>query len=94
MDLEDDLRNGHYSYPTIGFEDVTARQSPEEVARAIRSDTEHVRRLWQICRELIGSARVRSGRLGADLFGAFVTILEARLDAFFSGLVGADPAEP
>lgn len=88
MDLEDDLRNGHYSYPTIGFEEEIARQSPEEVARAIRADTEHVRWLQQVCDELIGSARTRSERLGADLFGVFVTILDARLDAFFSSLLG------
>lgn len=87
-DLEDDIKNGHYSFPTIGFEEELHRQSPSRVAATIRSDVEHVKRLQQICRELIDSSRDRGIKLKADLFGYFVDMLEARLDVFFSKMLG------
>lgn len=90
MDLEEDIENGHYSYPTIGFEEELAKRSPHEVAIAIMSDVDHLRGLYQVCKGLIESSRERSVRLGADLFGYFVTILEARIDAYFSELLKAD----
>lgn len=87
MDLEDDLKNGHYSYPTLGFEDEITHLSPGELAALIRSDKEHIKQLQEVCQGLIDSARQRGIQLKADLFGYFVDILEARLDAFYAGLL-------
>jgi hypothetical protein len=86
-DLEDDIRNGHYSYPTIGFEEILCKQSPSEAATTIKADIGHIKRLQQVCKELIESSRNRGIKLKADLFGYFVDILQARLDAFFSKIL-------
>ena len=87
-DLEEDLKTGHYSYPTLGFEEELSRQSPSEVSKVIKSDREHIKRLYQVCKGLIESARNRSVDLGADLMGHFVIILESRLDSFFAEMLG------
>lgn len=87
IDLEEDLKNGHYSYPTIGFEGLLSKQSPTEVAATIKSDVEHLKRLYHVCKELIESSRNRCVKLKADLLGYFVNILEARIDSFFSNII-------
>jgi hypothetical protein len=87
IDLEEDLKNGHYSYPTLGFENEIAARPPGEAAALIRSDMEHMQRMQAICKELIESSRKRCLNLKADLWGYFVDILENRLDAFYSGLL-------
>ena len=84
IDLEDDLKAGHYSYPTIGFEAELATQLPSEVAKLIKSDREHIERLYQVSKTLIENARDKAVALGADLMGYFVSILDSRLDAFYS----------
>lgn len=94
QDLEDDLRNGHYSYPTLGFEKEVSGLSPNQAASAIRSDEEHVRRLSRVCKELIQNSRRRSSKLKADLWGYFVDILEARLDKFFSDYLDRIKVDP
>lgn len=85
IDLEEDIKNGHYSYPTLGFEKELSGLSPGELATLIRSDKEHMKRLQWVCKGLIESSRNRCINLKADLLGYFVDILEARLDTFFSG---------
>lgn len=84
MDLEEDLKNGHYSFPTLGFEKEISSRSPSELAALITSDMEHMKRLQFICKGLIDSSRNRCIKLQADLYGYFVDMLEARLDVFFS----------
>ncbi len=87
MDLEEDLNNGHYSYPTLGFEDKLHQLSPNELAMLIKSDKEHVKNLQKICDELIAKAKAKCAALKADLFGYFVYMLEDRLHACFSQLL-------
>jgi hypothetical protein len=87
VDLEEDLKNGHYSYPTLGFEKELSSRSPSEVAALITSDMKHLRRLQLICKGLIDSSRDRCIKLKADLIGYFVGMLEARLDIFFSEML-------
>lgn len=89
-DLEDDLKNGHYSYPTLGFEDERAKLTPSELAARITSDKNHLQRLQVICHQLIEVSRSRCLSLKNDLFLFFVDILEARLDAFFSEILKVD----
>jgi hypothetical protein len=84
IDLEEDLKNGHYSYPTLGFEEELPSRLPSEMAALIKSDVEHIKRLQFVCKRLMDSSRNRGIKLKADLWGHFVDILEARLDAFFS----------
>ena len=87
IDLEEDLKNGHYSYPTLGFEKEISRRSPSELAVLIISDKKHMERLQWICKGLIDSSRNRCIKLKADLMGYFVDMLEARLDVFFSEMI-------
>ncbi len=87
MDLEDDLKNGHYAYPTLGFEKELASRPPGELAAIIKSDAGHIKRLQSICQELIDSSRNRGIQLKADFMKYFVDMLEARLDAFFQELL-------
>lgn len=88
VDLEEDLRNGHYSYPTLGFEAEITRRDPAELARMITADVEHMRRLQILCQNLIDDARERCNALKADLMAYMVDILEARLRDFFAKMVG------
>ncbi len=86
-DLEEDIKNGHYSYPTLGFEEELIKRSPSELAAMIRSDKVHIEHLRRIFKALLESSRARCKKLKADLFGYFVEILEARFDAYFADLV-------
>jgi hypothetical protein len=87
MDLEDDLSNGHYSYPTLGFEDKLLQLTPKEIAALIRSDREHIKNLHRICNELIAKSKVKCTNLKADFFGYFVFMLDERLNSYFSQLL-------
>ncbi|MGE5141400.1 MAG: hypothetical protein ACM3JD_18175 [Rudaea sp.] len=89
IDLEEDLANGHYSYPTLGFEKEISSRTPGEAAALIRSDKEHLQRMQLICQRLIAASRNRCIQLKADLWAYFVDLLEARLDAFFSATLKA-----
>lgn len=90
MDLEDDLKNGHFSYPTIGFEKDRAELSSSELASRITSDKNHLQESQAVCQQLIDRSRVKCLSLKNDLFLFFVDILEARLKAFFSGIMEVD----
>lgn len=90
MDLEDDLKNGHFSYPTLGFEKERANLSAGELAALITSDKNHLLRLQVICQRLIDGSRKRCLALKSDLFLFFVDILEVRLNAFFTGIIPED----
>jgi len=83
IDLEEDIKNGHYSYPTLGFDKELSRRLPDELAALIKSDMKHMCQLQYECKRLIGSSRDRCIVLKADLMLYFVDMLEARLDAFF-----------
>jgi hypothetical protein len=87
VDLEEDLANGHYAYPTLGFEGEIASQSPAALAARIRSDRDHMRRMQRTCQELMDSARNRCIQLHADLYATFVDLLQARLDSFFAEIL-------
>ncbi len=87
MDLEQDLKNGHYSYPTLGFEKELSRRPPGEAAALITSDREHLKRIRGICQALLAGARKRGIQLQADLFGYWGELLQTRLDDFFSEML-------
>lgn len=87
MDLEEDLKNGHYAYPTLGYEKELTGRLPGDLAALIRSDREQMKRMQWTCQELMDRSRERCARLNADLFGYFVDILAVRLDAFFAELL-------
>lgn len=84
MDLEDDLKHGHYAYPTLGFENEVSSLPPGELATRILQDRPHMQRLQSVCKDLIGRSRRRCAQLNADLLAFFVDILEARLDDFYA----------
>lgn len=86
MDLEEDLKNGHYSYPTLDFEKAIPNQSHKELAARIKADREHMQQMQWICQGLMDRSRNRCIQLKADLLGYFVDLLEARLNSFFSDM--------
>jgi hypothetical protein len=94
MDLEDDLSNGHYSYPTLGFEDKLHELSPHELSILIKTDKAHIKNLQKTCDELIGKSKAKCATLKADLFGYFVYILEDRLHTYFSQLLQENQPMP
>ena len=69
MDLEEDLKNGHYSYATLGYEKEIREKSPAELAAIIRSDKEHIRHLQTVFKELLESSKDRGKKLEANLSG-------------------------
>ncbi len=87
MDLEDDLSNGHYSYPTLGFEEKLSQLSPHELSILIKSDKEHIKKLQKICDDLISKSKIECDNLKAYLFGYFVSMLEERLHVYLSKLL-------
>lgn len=87
IDLEEDLQNGHYSYPTLGFEKSISSRPPSDSAALIKSDVKHLKHLQATCRGLIDGSRKRCLILKADLMGYFVDMLEARLDVFFAEML-------
>lgn len=87
MDLEEDHKNGHCSYSTMGFEKELSSRSPGELAALITSDMNHLKRLQLTYKGLIDSSRKKCINLKADLMAYFVDMLEARLDVFFSKML-------
>ncbi len=87
IDLEDDLKNGHYAYPTLGFENEIAGKPAGEAAALIKADRAHMKCMQLVCQGLMAGAREKCAQLKADLFGFFVVTLEARLDVFFGEML-------
>lgn len=89
IDLEEDIKNGHYSYTTIGFENQLSKQQPIEMTETIMIDKEYLKQIELVCKELIQSSRNKSAKLKADLLDYFVIILEAYLNSFFFKIINA-----
>ena len=81
-DLEGDLKVGHYSYVTLGVENIRTAD-PRQMTKTLRADSIRVRETHKRCKEMI----VRSRSLLAELEDPFlvrlVDVTDLRLDSYF-----------
>jgi hypothetical protein len=82
-DLEKDLAAGHYSYLTLGVENLTAQKDPQKTARQLRSDPKRVRETYHCSKEMIARARSILARLQDPYLVRLVDVTELRLDTYF-----------
>ena len=82
-DLEKDLAAGHYSYLTLGIENITSKKDPQSTARQLRSDPKRVRETYHCSKEMIAQARSILARLQDPYLLRLVDVTELRLDNYF-----------
>jgi hypothetical protein len=82
-DLEKDLAAGHYSYVTLGFDDLPKISDPKKTAQLLRDDPKRVRDTYTCSKEMIAQSRSILKRLNDEILVRLVDVTEARLDAFF-----------
>lgn len=82
-DLEKDLADGHYSYVTLGFEDIHKLNDPKKIAQLLRRDTKRVHDTYTCSKEMINQARSILKRLNDPYLVRLVDVTELRLDSFF-----------
>lgn len=82
-DLEDDLKVGHYSYVTLGYEQLIESKKPKEIAKILRKDKKHVRDSYDVCKDLIAQSKSILEDLNDPYLARIVEVTELRLDSFF-----------
>lgn len=82
-DLEGDLAVGHYSYVTLGAENLLALKDPKQIAQRLRDDRQRVRDTYTRSKDMIAQSRAILARLDDHLLVRLVDVTEARLDAYF-----------
>ncbi len=82
-DLEDDLAIGHFSYVTLGSEELRDGKPPREMARILREDKGRVRDIYDTCKNLISQSQLILTGLNDPFLARIVNVTELRLDAFF-----------
>jgi hypothetical protein len=83
QDLEGDLAIGHYSYVTLGFENLLAASDPAQMSVFVRGDKQHIRNTYRASKEMIAQSRIILDRLNDRLLVRLVDITELRLDNYF-----------
>jgi hypothetical protein len=82
-DLEKDLADGHYSYVTLGVEDIHKLNDPKKIAQILRDDKKRVHDAYTCSKEMIAQARSILKRLNDPYLVKLVDVTELRLDSFF-----------
>jgi len=82
-DLEGDLMVGHYSYLTLGYDNLHAIQDPKKVARLLRENQARLADTYNLSKEMIAQSRQILARLNDSLLVRLVDVTEARLDSYF-----------
>lgn len=83
QDLEGDLAAGHYSYVTLGHEDLLPKRKTKQIARLLRADQNHVAATQRTAQEMIDQSRSILARLDDPCLGRLVDVTAARLDSFY-----------
>jgi hypothetical protein len=83
QDLETDLAAGHFSYVTLGFENLLDLKDPKKTARLLREDKKHVRNTYTCSKDMIARARAILARLNDRFLVRLVDVTELRLDSYF-----------
>jgi len=82
-DLEGDLAIGHYSYVTLGYEDVIHANGAAKTARMLRENQKRVRETYATSKDMIALSRIILDRLDDRFLVRLVDITELRLDNYF-----------
>lgn len=82
-DLERDLAIGHYSYVTLGFENLVRSHEPARAAGILRGDKEHVRATYTVSKDMIAQARMLLDKLQDRFLIRLVDITELRLETYY-----------
>jgi len=82
-DLEKDLAAGHYSYVTLGLENLHELNDPKKIAQLFREDKKRICDTYACSKEMIAQSRSILARLNDSLLVRLVNVTEARLDSFF-----------
>ena len=83
IDLEGDLAAGHYSYVTLGYEDLYRSRDAKTAAAMLRADQKRLRDTYECSKEMIAEARSILNRLGDKLLVRLVDVTELRVDSYF-----------
>ena len=83
QDLEKDLAIGHYSYVTLGYENLPARKDHEAIASLLRKDTRRVKDTYAVSKEMLNQSRAILTRLDDRFLSRLVDVTELRVDSYF-----------
>ncbi len=81
-DLEKDLNTGHFSYVTLGFENLSGQKDSKKTARALRADKPRVQDIYNRCRGLLRQSRSIFKRINDPCLVRFVDLIESRLNSY------------
>jgi hypothetical protein len=82
-DLEGDLEDGHYSYVTLGYDQIHLVRDAGSTARLLREDKNRVRATYDCSKEMIAQSRAILDRLSDPYLVRLVDVTEARLENYF-----------
>lgn len=82
-DLEMDLSAGHYSYVTLGFENLIRSNDPRAAAQFLRADKRHIQNTYAASKNMIAQSRSILAQLNDPCLIRLVDVTEGRLDSFF-----------
>jgi hypothetical protein len=83
QDLEGDLSIGHYSYVTLGAEEIIRTHDAASTAALLRADARRVQETYLVSKEMIVKARETLARLEDPILVRLVDITELRLERYF-----------
>jgi hypothetical protein len=83
QDLEGDLSIGHYSYVTLGSENLYGLKDTKMIARMLQEDKKRVHNTYAVSKDMIQQSRVILDTLNDRFLGKLVDVTELRLDTYF-----------
>ena len=82
-DLEGDLAAGHFSYVTLGAENLLEGDDPNLTARRLRADQQRVLSTYAVSKDLIKQSRSILDQLNDRFLVRLVDVTELRLDTYY-----------
>jgi hypothetical protein len=82
-DLDKDLAVGHYSYVTLGYENLVKSKKKDEVVKILRSNREHVHNTFARSKKMIAESRAILARLEDPYLARLVDVTDLRLESYF-----------
>jgi hypothetical protein len=83
QDLEGDLAAGHFSYVTLGCEELLVLKDPKKISRLLREDKAHVRETFACSKEMIAQSRAILEKLDDHFLTRLVDVTELRVESYF-----------
>jgi hypothetical protein len=81
-DLEGDLKAEHYSYVTLGVENIRTAD-PKQMTKTLRADSIRVGETYKRCKEMIARSRTLLTELQDPFLVRLVDVTDLRLDSYF-----------